>query len=189
MGNDHALKTLRTTIIRTVNLFPRSINFRTFMTLFPFPRSVFPSLAVKIKKEIEDDAGIPSISGIFDAIEFKDHLGEEVPFEQLATPGSRDVKLLLRFVSTIPTEMQRLIEKIRDIKNILEVRMTCPTAITTGKNFINKYTTDLPLKTLQGFEAFDDKLKTHDEYLNDFVRIFIHRLFHSLNSPHSCTSS
>ncbi|XP_015126385.1 uncharacterized protein LOC107047962 isoform X2 [Diachasma alloeum] len=123
---------------------------------------------VKIKKENEDDAEDPCISGIFDAIEFKDQLEEELPFEQLAATGSSDMKLLVRLIGTIATEMQRLTEEVRDIKNILEVRLTSPSAITPGQNFTNKYMIDLPLKTLEEFDAFDEKLKTDDEFLNDF---------------------
>ncbi|XP_011315303.1 uncharacterized protein [Fopius arisanus] len=126
------------------------------------------NLNVKIKKENDDEVEDPCISGIFDSIEFKDHLVDELPFEQLAATGSSDIKMLVRLVSTIATEMKRLSEEVREVKNILEDRLTCRTPVTPGLSFWNKYRLELPLKTLEDFDAFDERLRTDAEFLSDF---------------------
>ncbi|KAK0087378.1 hypothetical protein PV325_001192 [Microctonus aethiopoides] len=129
---------------------------------------------IKMMKEANDNSKESSLSGILDIVEFfKENISDnEIAMSLLTNTGtSADTKFLAKLIINMAADVKKLTKEVQELKEIIGTKLTSePVTIAPGPNFQTKYLLDLPLKTLEDFDMFDEQIKNDKEFRQDFVQ-------------------
>lgn len=83
-----------------------------------------------------------------------------------------DTKFLAKLIINMAADVKKLTKEVQELKEIVGTKFTNgAVTIAPGPNFQTKYLLDLPLKTLEDFDMFDEQIKNDKEFRQDFVNI------------------